>query len=98
MLAPVARIREYGSSPDELAAELRRIAEPQHLDDYADRKADELFDLLRDIGPKLGATSSRVPIGSATSKRYFDGSLSGAAACASIEDVQSHVDKPRLAE
>jgi hypothetical protein len=49
MLAPVARIREYGSSPDELATELRRIAEPQHLDDYADRKADELFDLLRDI-------------------------------------------------
>ena len=28
---------------------LRRIAEPKHLDDYADRKTDELFDLLRDI-------------------------------------------------
>jgi len=28
----------------------------------------------------------------------FDGSLSGAAARAGIEDVQSHVDKPRLAE
>lgn len=49
MLAPAARISDYGSGPDELAAELRRIAEPQHLDDYADRKANELLDLLRDI-------------------------------------------------
>lgn len=48
-LAPAARIREYGTRSDDLASELRRIAEPPHLDDYADRKADHLLDLLEEV-------------------------------------------------
>lgn len=38
MLAPVSRLQEFTEDPDEIEAELRRVSEPEHLDDYADQK------------------------------------------------------------
>lgn len=49
MLAPAARIREYDHGSDKLAEELRRLAEPEHLDGYADEQADRLLEALRVI-------------------------------------------------
>lgn len=49
MLAPEARIREYDHGPDVLAEELRRLAEPEHLDNYADERANRLLETLRVI-------------------------------------------------
>jgi hypothetical protein len=49
MLTPAARIREYDHGPDELAEELRRLAEPEHLDSYADEQANRLLETLRVI-------------------------------------------------
>jgi hypothetical protein len=49
MVTPAARIREYDHGPDALAEELRRLAEPEHLDSYADEQANRLLDILRVI-------------------------------------------------
>ena len=49
MLAPVSRLRDFEGDPNEMGAELRRIAEPPHLDDYADRKTRELLETLQTI-------------------------------------------------
>lgn len=48
MLVPAARLREYDNN-DQIAEELRCIAEPPHVDDYADTKADVLLDTLQEI-------------------------------------------------
>lgn len=48
MLAPVTRIHEYDDD-DEIARKLRRITDPPHVDDYADEKADHLFNVLGEI-------------------------------------------------
>ncbi len=49
MLVPAARLRDYDDSADELAQELKRLAEPALVDDYADAKTDLLLDTLREI-------------------------------------------------
>lgn len=49
MLVPAARLRDYDSGTDELADELRRLAEPSLVDEYADAKADALLDTLDEI-------------------------------------------------
>ena len=49
MFVPAARLREYENSADQIAAELRRMAEPPLVDDYADTKADVLLDTLQEI-------------------------------------------------
>jgi hypothetical protein len=47
MVSPAARICEYDHGPDALAEKLRRIAEPEHLDSYADEQASRLLEILR---------------------------------------------------
>lgn len=49
MFVPAARIREYDNNADQIAEELRRMAEPPHVDDYADAKADVLLETLQEI-------------------------------------------------
>src|SRR5438093_10865107 len=49
MLVPAARLRDSDNSADQLAEELRRLAEPTLVDDYADAKADVLRDTLKEI-------------------------------------------------
>lgn len=49
MFVPAARLREYDNSADQIAEELRRLAEPPHVDNYADTKADVLLDTLQEI-------------------------------------------------
>ncbi len=49
MVTPAARIREYDHGRDALAEELRRLAEPEHLDGYADEQANRLLETLRVI-------------------------------------------------
>ena len=49
MVNPAARIREYDHGPDALSEKLRRLAEPEHLDSYADEQADRLLETLRVI-------------------------------------------------
>jgi hypothetical protein len=49
MLVPAARLRDHGDTADQLAKELKRLAEPALVDDYADAKADVLLDTLREI-------------------------------------------------
>ncbi len=49
MFVPAVRIREYDGGDDRIAVELRRIAEPHDVDDYADAKADLLLDTLQEI-------------------------------------------------
>jgi hypothetical protein len=49
MVTPAARIREYDHGPDALAEKLRRLAEPEHLDSYANEQANRLLETLRVI-------------------------------------------------
>jgi hypothetical protein len=49
MFVPAARLREYDNSTDQIAEELRRLAEPSLVDDCADTKADVLLDTLQEI-------------------------------------------------
>jgi hypothetical protein len=49
MLVPAARLRDYDKTTDQLAHELKRLAEPALVDDYADEKADVLRKTLGDI-------------------------------------------------
>lgn len=49
MFVPAARILAYDDSADQIAEELRRMADPPHVDDYADAKADVLLETLQEI-------------------------------------------------
>ena len=49
MFVPAVRIQEYDSVADPIEAELRQMAEPSHVDNYADAKADVLLDTLQEI-------------------------------------------------
>lgn len=46
---PAVRIGHYDSGVDRIASELRQIAEPSHVDNYADTKADVLLGTLQEI-------------------------------------------------
>lgn len=46
MLAPTSRVQEFEPSDDIMAKELRQLTEPRFLDDYADRKANDLSQAL----------------------------------------------------
>lgn len=69
MLVPAARLRDYGETADQLAKELKRLAEPALVDDYADAKADVLLDTLREVqefrdalyGNALAELAAQVP-------------------------------------
>jgi hypothetical protein len=49
MFVPAVRIGHYDSGVDRIASELRQIAEPSHVDNYADTKADVLLGTLQEI-------------------------------------------------
>ena len=49
LFVPARRLREYDNPTNRLAEVLRHMADPTLVDDYADAKADVLFDTLREI-------------------------------------------------
>ena len=79
MLVPAARLRDYDGTTDHLAQELKRLAEPALVDDYADAKADVLLHTLTDIqefrdqfyGNVLAELAARIPTQTAAVQERF---------------------------